>query len=167
VVAKYGGKVYWTKVGSVLVSRAMIDNNYLLGGEENGGIMYGPFLAARDGCMALALMLHYMATREKPLSELISEQPKLYKDKDKTPCPDEMKEDALKQLAAQVDAPEINTMDGVKLVYGDGSWVLFRPSGTEPIFRIYAESSSAERVRELIEDHKVLVKKVVDRLSAA
>ncbi|MCJ7731331.1 phosphoglucosamine mutase [Candidatus Bathyarchaeota archaeon] len=167
VVAKYGGKVYWTKVGSVLVSRAMIDNNYLLGGEENGGIMYGPFLAARDGCMALALMLHYMATREKPLSELIAEQPQLYKDKDKTPCPDELKEDALKQLAAQVDAPEINTMDGVKLVYGDGSWVLFRPSGTEPIFRIYAESSSAERVRELIEDHKVLVKKVVDRLSAA
>ena len=58
-------------------------------------------------------------------------------------------------------------MDGVKLVYGDGSWVLFRPSGTEPIFRIYAESVSPERVKQLIEDHKALVKKVVDELSAA
>jgi len=167
VVAQYGGKVYWTKVGSVLVSRAMLDNDYKLGGEENGGIMYGPFLAARDGCMALALMLHYMATRKKPLSELISEQPHLFKDKDKTPCPNEFKEEALKRLATRVDAPEINTMDGVKLVYSDGSWVLFRPSGTEPIFRIYAESVSPERVKQLIEDHKALVKKVVDELSAA
>ena len=55
----------------------------------------------------------------------------------------------------------------MKIVYDDGSWVLFRPSGTEPIFRIYAESSSEETVRELIEEHKKLVKEVVDELSAA
>jgi phosphomannomutase len=58
-------------------------------------------------------------------------------------------------------------MDGVKIVYDDGSWVLFRPSGTEPLFRVYAESNSEERVTELIEKHKQLVKKVVDELSAA
>ena len=145
----------------------MIDNGYKLGGEENGGIMYGPFLPVRDGCIALALMLHYMVKRNKTLSELIAEQPHLCKDKEKTPCPNLLKEEALKRLAEQVDAPEINTMDGVKLVYEDDSWVLFRPSGTEPIFRIYAESSSPERVKELIEEHKKLVKKVVDELSAA
>jgi phosphomannomutase/phosphoglucomutase len=167
VVAKYGGKVHWTKVGSVLVSRAMVNNNYQLGGEENGGIMYGPFLPVRDGCMTMALMLHYMATRDKRLSELIAEQPHLYKDKDKTPCPNILKEEALKLLVERVDAPEINTMDGVKIVYNDESWVLFRPSGTEPIFRIYAESSSNKRVKELIDKHKQLVKQVVDELSAA
>jgi len=167
VAAKYGGKVYWTKVGSVLVSRAMVDNGFQLGGEENGGVMYGPFLAVRDGCMTLALMLHYIATRDKKLSELIDEQPHLYKHKDKTPCPELLKEEALKLLVERVDAPEINTMDGVKIVYDDGSWVLFRPSGTEPLFRIYAESSSKERVQKLIEKHKQLVKKVVDELSAA
>jgi phosphomannomutase/phosphoglucomutase len=167
VVAKYGSKIHWTKVGSVIVSRVMIDNGYKLGGEENGGIMYGPFLPVRDGCVALALMLHYMVTRDKTLSELIAEQPHLYKDKEKTPCPNVLKEEALKHLVEQVDAPEINTMDGVKIVYEDNSWVLFRPSGTEPIFRIYAESSSPERVKELIERHKILVKKVVDELNAA
>jgi phosphomannomutase/phosphoglucomutase len=167
VVSEYGGKVYWTKVGSVLVSRAMVDNGFLLGGEENGGIMYGPHLEVRDGCMTLALMLHYIATRKKSLSELIAEQPSLFKDKDKTPCPNELKEETLDRLAKDVDAPEINTMDGVKLIYEDGSWVLFRPSGTEPIFRIYAESSSEERVQELIESHKLLVKEVVDELIAA
>jgi phosphomannomutase/phosphoglucomutase len=167
VVAKYGGKVHWTKVGSVLVSRAMVENGFRIGGEENGGIMYGPHLEVRDGSMVLALMLHYIATRKMPLSELIAEQPKLFKDKDKTPCPNHLKDEALELLVTKVDAPEINTMDGVKLVYGDGSWILFRPSGTEPIFRLYAESVSEERVRELIESHKVIVKKVVDELSAA
>jgi len=167
VVAKYGGKVHWTKVGSVLVSRAMVENGYNIGGEENGGIMYGPHLEVRDGSMVLALMLHYIATRKMSLSELIAEQPKLFKDKDKTPCPNHLKDEALELLVTKVDAPEINTMDGVKLVYGDGSWILFRPSGTEPIFRLYAESVSEERVIELIESHKVIVKKVVDELNAA
>ena len=166
-VAKYGSKIHWTKVGSVIVSRAMIDNGYNLGGEENGGIMYGPFLPVRDGCMALALMLDIMTKRDKTLSALIAEQPHLAKDKDKTPCPNNLKEEALKRLAEQVEAPEINTMDGVKLVYEDDSWVLFRPSGTEPIFRIYAESSSPERVKQLIAEHKELVKRVVDELNAA
>lgn len=167
VVAKYGGKVHWTKVGSVLVSRAMVENGYRIGGEENGGIMYGPHLEVRDGSMVLALMLHYIATRNMPLSELITEQPNLFKDKDKTPCPNHLKEEVLERLVTQVDAPEINTMDGVKLVYDDGSWILFRPSGTEPIFRLYAESVSEERVRELIESHKAIIKEVVDELSAA
>ena len=167
VVAKYGGKVHWTKVGSVLVSRAMVDNGYQIGGEENGGVMYGPFLAVRDGCITMALMLHYIATRKKSLSELIAEQPHLYKDKEKTPCPNELKEAAIKLLVERVDAPEVNTMDGVKIVYDDDSWLLFRPSGTEPIFRVYAESSSEKRVKELIEKHKPLVKKVVNELSAA
>jgi phosphomannomutase/phosphoglucomutase len=167
VVAKYGGKVHWTKVGSVLVSRAMVENGYKIGGEENGGIMYGPHLEVRDGCMVLALMLHYIATRKMPLSALIAEQPALFKDKDKTPCPNHLKEEALEMLVTKVDAPEISTMDGVKLVYGDGSWILFRPSGTEPVFRLYAESVSEERVRELIDSHKAIVKEVVDELSAA
>jgi len=167
VAAKYGSKVHWTKVGSVLVSRAMVENGYLLGGEENGGIMYGPFLPVRDGCMAMALLLNYMATSGKLLSKLIAEQPQLYKDKDKTPCPNELKDLVLKRMVGMVDAPEINTLDGVKLVYGDDSWVLFRPSGTEPIFRIYAESESPERVKELIDKHKILVKSIVDELNAA
>ena len=167
VVAKYGGKVHWTKVGSVLVSRAMVENGYRIGGEENGGIMYGPHLEVRDGCMVLALMLHYIATRKMPLSALMAEQPNLFKDKDKTPCPSHLKEAVLERLVTKVDAPEISTMDGVKLVYEDGSWILFRPSGTEPLFRLYAESVSEERVRELIDSHKAIVKEVVDELSAA
>ncbi|MBD3171351.1 phosphoglucosamine mutase [Candidatus Bathyarchaeota archaeon] len=167
VVSRYEGKVHWTKVGSVLVSRAMVNKGYQLGGEENGGIMYGPLLPVRDGCMTMALMLNYIATREKRLSELIAEQPHHIKEKEKTPCPNELKEETLKKLIKMVEATEINTMDGVKIMYEDESWVLFRPSGTEPIFRIYAESNTPERTKELVEKHKKLVKKVVQELSAA
>jgi phosphomannomutase len=52
----------------------------------------------------------------------------------------------------------------VKLIYDDESWVLFRPSGTEPIFRIYAEAGSPERVEALVEEHKSLIESVVESL---
>jgi len=63
-----------------------------------------------------------------------------------------------------VDAPQVETIDGVKLIYDDDSWVLFRPSGTEPIFRIYAEAGSPERVETLVEEHKSLIESVVESL---
>ncbi|TRO49295.1 phosphoglucosamine mutase, partial [Candidatus Bathyarchaeota archaeon] len=149
-----GGRVHWEKVGSVLVSRDMIELGAPIGGEENGGIMYGPHLPARDGTMAMALLLHIMAERGKPLSELIAEQPIGAKRKDRISCPNELKEELLRRLPEVADAPEVNTMDGVKLSWPDGRWVMVRPSGTEPIARIYAEAETEEKVTTLIEDYK-------------
>lgn len=154
VVEARGGRVYWEKVGSVLVSRDMIELGAPIGGEENGGIMYGPHLPARDGTMAMALLLHIMAERGKPLSELIAEQPIGAKRKDRISCPNELKERLLRRLPEVADAPEVNTMDGVKLSWPDGRWVMVRPSGTEPIARIYAEAETEEKVTALIEDYK-------------
>jgi phosphomannomutase/phosphoglucomutase len=153
-VEAHGGRVHWEKVGSVLISRAMIELGAPIGGEENGGIMYGPHLPARDGTMAMALLLHVMAERGKPLSELIAKQPIGAKGKDRIPCPNEVKEELLRRLPEVADAPEVNTMDGVKLSWPDGHWVMVRPSGTEPIARIYAEAETKERVTALIEDYK-------------
>jgi len=167
VVSRYGGKVYWTRVGSVVVSRTMVDNGFNLGGEENGGIMYGPFLPVRDGCMTMALLLEIMARRGTSLSRLIAEQPRLYKGKTKTPCPNHLKEKALERLAQGVKAAQVNTLDGVKITYEDGSWVLFRPSGTEPIFRVYAEAAQRSRVKELLDQHVALIEKVVSELASA
>ena len=149
-----GGRVHWEKVGSVLVSRDMIELGAPIGGEENGGIMYGPHLPARDGTMAMALLLHVMAERGKPLSELIAEQPIGAKRKDRIPCPNELKEELLRRLPEVADAPEVNTMDGVKLSWPDGRWVMVRPSGTEPIARIYAEAETEAKVATLIDEYK-------------
>jgi phosphomannomutase/phosphoglucomutase len=164
VVEARGGRVHWEKVGSVLVSRDMIELGAPIGGEENGGIMYGPHLPARDGTMAMALLLHVMAERGKPLSELIAEQPIGAKGKDKIPCPNELKEELLRRLPEVADAPEVNTMDGVKLSWPDGRWVMVRPSGTEPIARIYAEAETEEKVAALIDEYKEKADELIKRL---
>jgi len=159
-----GGRVIWTEVGSVVVSRMMVERGLKFGGEGNGGIMYGPHLEVRDGSMALALVLEIMAKSGKPLSELFAELPQYSQMKDRVACPEEVKDKVLEALMGSVDAPSVETIDGVKLGYPDGSWVLIRPSGTEPIFRLYAEAVSPERVEGLIGEHKVLVESVIASL---
>ncbi len=159
-----GGRVIWTEVGSVVVSRTMVERGIKFGGEGNGGIMYGPHLEVRDGSMALALILEIMANSGKPLSELFAELPQYSQMKDRVACPEELKDKALEALMGSVDAPSVETIDGVKLGYPDGSWILIRPSGTEPIFRLYAEAVSPERVGELIGEHKELVESVIASL---
>ncbi len=164
VVSGAGGSVVWTQVGSVVVSRRMVEEGIPFGGEENGGIMYGPHLQVRDGSMALALIMEIMAETGKPLSQLFGELPQYSQRKDRISCPEELKEAVLEALRGRVDAPRVETIDGVKLIYDDESWVLFRPSGTEPIFRIYAEAGSPERVEALVEEHKSLIESVVESL---
>ncbi len=164
VVEAHSGRVHWVKVGSVLISRAMIELGAPIGGEENGGIMYGPHLPARDGTMAMALLLHIMAERGKSLSELIAEQPIGAKGKDGIPCPNELKEGLLERLPQVADAPKVNTMDGVKLSWSDGSWVMVRPSGTEPLARIYAEAENEEKLTALIDEYKNKAGELIESL---
>jgi phosphomannomutase/phosphoglucomutase len=164
VVTGAGGSVVWTRVGSVVVSRKMVDEEIPFGGEENGGIMYGPHLQVRDGSMALVLIMEAMAETGKPLSQLFGELPQYSQLKDRVSCPEELKGAVLEALRGRVDAPQVETIDGVKLIYDDRSWVLFRPSGTEPLFRIYAEAGSPERVEALVKEHKSLIESVVESL---
>ena len=164
VVSGAGGSVVWTQVGSVVVSRRMVEEGIPFGGEENGGIMYGPHLQVRDGSMALALLMEVMAETGKPLSQLFGELPQYSQVKDRVSCPDELKGAVLEALLGRVNAPRVETIDGVKLSYDDGSWVLFRPSGTEPLFRIYAEAESPERVEGLVVEQKSLIESVVESL---
>ena len=165
IVSSNGGKVVWTEVGSVVVSRKMVNDDIMLGGEENGGIMYGPHIQTRDGSMAMALILDIMAREGKPLSELFKGLPQYMQAKDKVECPEDLKGKVLERLKEKADAPEVETIDGVKLKYPDGRWVLFRPSGTEPIFRIYAEADSQLDANTLVSENKRLIESVVEELT--
>src|SRR5208283_4055913 len=149
-VEAYKGELIWTKVGSVTVSQKMKELNAKLGGEENGGVFYGPHQAVRDGAMTTALLLDIMAQTGKSLSALVAEQPQYFLEKGKIECPDDKKEVLLKKILEQVKGENISTIDGVKIWFSDNSAILIRPSGTEPVFRLYAEAKNQEKALKLV-----------------
>jgi phosphomannomutase/phosphoglucomutase len=161
VAEAYKGEIVWTKVGSVTVSQTMKELKARLGGEENGGVFYGPHQAVRDGAMTTALVLGIMAKTGEKLSELIAEQPQYFIEKGKVECPEDKKEKVLEKLLEQVKGAKISTIDGVKIWFEDKSAILVRPSGTEPIYRLYAEAKNQEKALKLIKDYSVTLEQIL------
>jgi phosphomannomutase/phosphoglucomutase len=158
----YKGEIVWTKVGSVTVSHKMKELKAKLGGEENGGVFYGPHQAVRDGAMTTALVLDVMAETGAKLSRLIAEQPQYFIEKGKVECPEDKKEKVLKKLVEQVKGANVSTIDGVKLWFEDKSALLVRPSGTEPVYRLYAEAKNQEKALKLVKDYSLKLEKILE-----
>ena len=166
VAEKHGAEVVWTPVGSIVVARTMLERGALIGGEENGGVFYAPHHPVRDGAMTAALVLHILAERGKRLGELVDELPKYAFVKDKVACPDEKKKEAMRKVEAELSkkAWRVETVDGVKAWIDEKTWVLVRPSGTEPILRIYVESTSEELAKKVLASEK---SRIADLISSA
>jgi phosphomannomutase/phosphoglucomutase len=164
IAEAYGGEIVWTKVGSVIVSHTMKKLNAKLGGEENGGIFYGLHQPVRDGGMATALILGIMAEKGEKLSNLLAELPKYFIEKGKVECPEHLKGKVLEKLIEQTKGLKPNTIDGVKIWFEDKSSILVRPSGTEPLYRLYAEAKTKEKASRLIQDFSLKLKRIIDSL---
>lgn len=158
----YNGELVLTKVGSVTVSQKMKELKAMLGGEENGGVFFGPHQAVRDGAMTTALILDIMADTGEKLSSLIGEQPQYFIEKGKIECQDDKKEKLLEKLSEQVKGLKVSTIDGVKIWFEDRSAILVRPSGTEPAYRLYAEAKTQERALKLVEEYIYKLKKILE-----
>jgi phosphomannomutase/phosphoglucomutase len=159
VANKFDSQVIRTKVGSVEVSRKMVSTNALIGFEENGGFMFGKHNQVRDGCMTLALMLDFLATSEKTLSEEISYLPPSFTTKDKITC---SYEDAMKLIRSLKEQfPNSDTTDGIKITNNSRNWVMIRPSGTEPIIRIYGEAENRENLDTLMSKYLQKVRSII------
>jgi phosphomannomutase/phosphoglucomutase len=154
VADKYGGELVWTKVGSTVVSHTMKKLRAKLGGEENGGVFYGPHQPVRDAAMTTALILNIMGTTERGLAELLDSLPRYYLEKDKVKCPHNQKTSLLKKLLSELDHLNPETIDGVKLWFSDKSSILIRPSGTEPLYRLFAEAITKERASTLVKEYR-------------
>ena len=153
-------QVIRTRVGSVEVSRKMVPINGLIGFEENGGFMYGPHNPVRDGAMTLALVLDLLSKSDKTLSELVSELPSSFTTKDKIKC---SKDEAQKIiLALKEENPDADTTDGIKITFDTKNWLMVRPSGTEPIIRIYAEGDSQENLDKIMSENLQKIKSILD-----
>jgi len=148
IVEKTNSHVVRTKVGSVEVSRRMVNDDALVGYEENGGFMFGNHNHVRDGAMTLALMLDLLSKSQLDLSQNIKNLPPSFTTKTKIECSLEKSKIVISELLKEF--PDSNTSDGIKIQVDKDNWVMIRPSGTEPIIRIYGESNSQQNLDSLI-----------------
>jgi len=162
IAERYGGKIVWTKVGSIIVSRKMLEVGSIFSYEENGGIFYAPHLPVRDGGISAALMLEIMAKTGKTLSQLVNELPKYYAVKAKIKCSNDLKPKVLDRLLEETSKYERLTLDGVKLFIDNGS-ILIRPSGTEPIFRVFSEAKTEAKAKSLSEFGMKIVRDLIKK----
>lgn len=140
-IREHNGRIIYTRVGSPPVIGKMKETNAVVGGEEAGGIVHPKFQYAKDGMMTAARMIEIMAITGKKMSELADEIPSYCVYKTRVECPDERKKDVITRICDLMSSRKgvsIDRTDGVKISDSKG-WILVRPSGTEPIFRVFVE----------------------------
>ncbi len=151
VTAKYGSKHQASAVGEVNVVNLMKENNAIIGGEGNGGIIYPELHYGRDSLVGVALFLSLLAERSIACTELKSGYPAYYMSKNKVQLTPEIDVDkVLSQIEEKYKSEEVSTVDGVKIDFDD-KWVHMRKSNTEPIIRIYTEAKSQDEADEIAE----------------
>jgi phosphomannomutase len=162
IAKSLGATLHETPIGFKYVADLMLSRDILIGGEESGGIGFGHFMPERDGVLSGLMVAECIAHYGRSLSQIVAdveaEFGALHYDRRDVNRP----MDRCARLIDRVRAGELDQTfgpgfatreekDGVKMNFADGSWVLFRKSGTEPIIRIYAESPSKERVQEMLD----------------
>ncbi len=153
VLSKYGVNVIWTKVGSINIARTMMKEGAFLGFEENGGFIYGLHQYVRDGGMTAGLMVEYLAKSGLRLSELYNRLPSMYTIKTKVSIDrgdrGKIVEIVKHKLTEMFHSDLIMDIDGIKVINPD-YWILVRPSGTEPLIRIFIEARNKELANRLL-----------------
>ncbi len=158
----YHVPVYETGVGFKFVAPKMIETNALIGGEESGGFAFAGHVPERDGILAglyiLDLMVRLKSTPSQLIQALFSKVGPHYYGQIDTPFSGNREDRIERILSANPDqigglkVTGLQTVDGYKFSLEDGGWLLIRFSGTEPIMRVYTETSHEDRVGPILED---------------
>ncbi|KPK41852.1 MAG: hypothetical protein AMJ78_04390, partial [Omnitrophica WOR_2 bacterium SM23_29] len=171
ISAHYNLKLFETPVGFKHIAKLMQREKVLVGGEESGGIGIKNYIPERDGILTGLLLVEMMAQRKQGILEIIKDMEKRFGKfryrREDIELPVKTRERIVKKLFSKLKGKggnkifrkgiaKIKTYDGLKFLFVDESWVLIRPSGTEPILRVYSEAHSEREARALI--------KKVDRL---
>jgi len=157
----YGLEVIRTPIGFKEISRIMLQENILAGGEESGGMTTGTYLPERDGVWIGLTILNWLVESKKKLSELITEiiaitGPFAYERMDmefnknvRNKILDNCKNNFYTEFG-EYPVSKVVSLDGYKYYLGDEKWVMIRASGTEPVLRIYAEAKDSEKVSSIL-----------------
>jgi phosphomannomutase len=159
----YGLEIFETPVGFNHIADLMLRDDVLIGGEESGGISFKGHIPEGDGILMGLLLVEIVAKMGVTLHELVEELlrnagPAYYSRKDmrlgrpvrKTVMTQQLAENAPAKIGGE-SVVSVNTIDGAKFILSDDSWLLIRPSGTEPVLRVYAEGRSEEMHDALLE----------------
>jgi len=164
IACKHGQAVYETPVGFKYIGQNLMEKDCVLGGEESGGLSIKGHIPEKDGILAGLLAAEMVAVHGKSLADLAEEVArqyggKLYSERLDVRTTPKQKQQVLEKLQelrpaelAGVPVAERVDLDGLKLVLAGGEWVLVRPSGTEPLFRIYVETGQPERIEQIRRD---------------
>ena len=170
---RYGLTLYETPVGFNHIADYMMSEDVLIGGEESGGISFKGNIPEGDGPAMGLLLIEMVTAAKKSLHEMVNDLledvgPAFYERSDlrlKRPVAKaEMIDLLTKQAPAEIGGKKVNevsTQDGVKYILADDSWLLIRPSGTEPVLRVYAEGRSHEMVKALLDYGEQVAETVV------
>ncbi len=154
ITKKHNQQYFAAAVGEVNVVAKMKEKNVVIGGEGNGGVIYPEAHYGRDALVGVALFLTLLAKKGKRCSELRKEYPQFYMSKNKIQLSPSVDVDVIlekmKEKYSAVEKTQITTIDGVKIDFPE-EWVHLRKSNTEPIIRIYSESSTTEKADKLAE----------------
>jgi phosphomannomutase len=159
VTEKHGGTYYASAVGEVNVVEKMREVNAVIGGEGNGGIIDPQLHYGRDALIGVGLFLTHLAKSGMKMTELRASYPSYFMSKNKIQLTPQIDVDEiLQKMAEKYSSEKINTIDGVKIDF-DQEWVHLRKSNTEPIIRVYTESTSPEAAQKL-------AKRIVDEIES-
>lgn len=161
VAENRGLKLYETPVGFKFIGELINEDKIILGGEESAGLSIKGHFPEKDGILACLLAAEAVAARGMSLTDQLRELTSRVGSLESGRIGVKLTDDVarrLKEKLAQEPVEiggkrieRINRMDGVKFIFADGSWMLMRPSGTEPLVRIYAESESKQDLETLLE----------------
>ena len=161
ITVQHNGKYEASAVGEVNVVEKMKEINAIIGGEGNGGVIYPDLHYGRDALIGIALFLTQIAEKDISVKNLRKSYPNYFISKNKIKLTKDVNVSLiLSTLERKFKNEDITTIDGLKIDFNDG-WVHLRKSNTEPIIRIYAESTSQIAASKLANDMILEIKKII------